>query len=28
VKYRFDPVDVGELFTPPGQQAPGSSTIN
>jgi len=28
VKYRFDPVDVGELFTPPGQQAPGSSAIN
>ncbi len=28
VKYRFDPVDVGELFTPLTQQAPGSSTIN
>jgi len=25
VKYHFDPVDVGELFTPPGQQAPGSA---
>ena len=28
VKYRFDPVDVGELFTPPSQQAPGSNAIN
>jgi molecular chaperone Hsp33 len=27
-KYRFDPVDVGELFTPPAQQAPGSPSIN
>jgi molecular chaperone Hsp33 len=26
VKYHFDPVDVGELFTPPGQQAPGSAS--
>ena len=26
LKYHFDPVDVGGLFTPPGQQAPGSST--
>ena len=25
VKYHFDPVDVGELFTPVGQQAPGSA---
>lgn len=25
LKYHFDPVDVGELFTPPGQQAPGSA---
>ncbi len=24
LKYHFDPVDVGELFTPPSQQAPGS----
>ena len=24
LKYHFDPVDVGELFTPPGLQAPGS----
>jgi len=24
LKYHFDPVDVGELFTPVGQQAPGS----
>ena len=23
--YRFDAVDVGELFTPPGRQAPGST---
>ncbi len=28
VKYHFDPVDVGELFTPHGQQAPGSTTLN
>jgi molecular chaperone Hsp33 len=28
VKYRFDPVDVGELFTPLPDQAPGSSSIN
>jgi molecular chaperone Hsp33 len=28
LKYRFDPVDVGELFTPLPQQAPGSSAIN
>jgi hypothetical protein len=28
VKYRFDPVDVGELFTPLPDQAPGSSAIN
>jgi len=27
-QYRFDAVDVGELFTPPGQQAPGSTTVN
>ena len=26
LKYYFDPVDVGELFTPIGQQAPGSAT--
>ncbi|HWI11240.1 MAG TPA: Hsp33 family molecular chaperone HslO [Burkholderiaceae bacterium] len=26
LKYHFDPVDVGELFTPIGQQAPGSAT--
>jgi molecular chaperone Hsp33 len=26
--YRFDAVDVGEMFTPPGQQAPGSATVN
>jgi molecular chaperone Hsp33 len=25
LKYLFDPVDVGELFTPIGQQAPGSA---
>jgi len=25
VKYHFDPVDVGELFTPVGNQAPGSA---
>ncbi|MEO8835649.1 MAG: Hsp33 family molecular chaperone HslO [Caldimonas sp.] len=28
LKYRFDPVDVGELFTPLTDQAPGSSAIN
>jgi molecular chaperone Hsp33 len=28
VKYHFDPVDVGGLFTPQGQQAPGSATLN
>jgi molecular chaperone Hsp33 len=27
-QYRFDAVDVGEMFTPPGQQAPGSATVN
>ena len=27
-QYRFDPVDVGELFTPLADQAPGSKTIN
>ena len=27
-KYHFDPVDVGELFTAPHDQAPGSSAIN
>ena len=27
-QYRFDPVDVGEMFTPPADQAPGSSTVN
>lgn len=27
-KYHFDPVDVGELFTPPAQQLPGSPSIN
>jgi molecular chaperone Hsp33 len=27
-KYRFDPVDVGELFTPAGRQMPGSAAIN
>jgi molecular chaperone Hsp33 len=28
VKYHFDPVDVGELFTPPQDQPPGSAAIN
>ena len=28
LQYRFDPVDVGELFTPLARQAPGSSTLN
>jgi molecular chaperone Hsp33 len=28
LKYRFDPVDVGELFTPLPEQAPGSTSIN
>ena len=27
-QYHFDPVDVGELFTPPRDQAPGSSLMN
>jgi len=27
-KYHFDPVDVGELFTPHGKQAPGSTSLN
>ncbi len=27
-KYEFDAVDVGELFTAPGRQAPGSAAIN
>lgn len=27
-KYHFDAVDVGELFTPLAEQAPGSSSIN
>ena len=27
-QYRFDPVDVGELFTPLPDQAPGSKAIN
>jgi molecular chaperone Hsp33 len=27
-QYRFDAVDVGEMFTPPGRQAPGSATLN
>ncbi len=26
--YRYDAVDVGELFTPPARQAPGSTTVN
>ena len=26
--YRIDAVDVGEMFTPPGQQPPGSSALN
>jgi molecular chaperone Hsp33 len=28
VQYRFDAVDVGEMFTPPGRQAPGSASLN
>ena len=28
IKYHFDAVDVGELFTPTPQQAPGSTTLN
>jgi molecular chaperone Hsp33 len=28
LQYRFDAVDVGEMFTPPGQQPPGSTTLN
>ncbi len=27
-RYHFDPVDVGELFTPPQDQPPGSAAIN
>jgi molecular chaperone Hsp33 len=27
-QYRFDPVDVGELFTPASRQMPGSGTLN
>jgi molecular chaperone Hsp33 len=27
-KYHFDPVDVGELFTPQSKQAPGSTSLN
>lgn len=27
-QYRFDAVDVGTLFTTPGRQAPGSTTVN
>lgn len=27
-QYRFDAVDVGGLFTAPGRQAPGSTTVN
>jgi molecular chaperone Hsp33 len=26
IKYHFDPVDVGELFTPVKDQPPGSTT--
>ncbi|MED5620073.1 Hsp33 family molecular chaperone HslO [Ideonella sp. BN130291] len=26
-QYHFDPVDVGELFTPPGNQPPGSGAV-
>jgi molecular chaperone Hsp33 len=28
LQYRFDAVDIGELFTAPGVQAPGSSAVN
>ena len=28
IKYHFDAVDVGEVFTPSVQQVPGSSTLN
>ncbi|MEO8807100.1 MAG: Hsp33 family molecular chaperone HslO [Burkholderiaceae bacterium] len=28
IKYQFDPVDVGELFTPVQDQPPGSAAIN
>jgi molecular chaperone Hsp33 len=28
LRYRFDPVDVGELFVAPADHAPGSSAIN
>jgi len=27
-QYRFDPVDVGEMFTPPADQPPGSTAVN
>ncbi len=28
LQYRFDAGDVGELFTPPVQQGPGSGSVN
>jgi molecular chaperone Hsp33 len=28
LQYRFDAVDIGEMFTAPGAQAPGSSAMN
>ena len=28
LQYRFDAVDVGEMFTPPDRQPPGSSAVN
>jgi molecular chaperone Hsp33 len=28
IKYHFDPIDVGELFTPIGRQAPGSASTH
>jgi molecular chaperone Hsp33 len=27
-QYRFDPVDVGEVFTAPADHPPGSSAVN
>jgi molecular chaperone Hsp33 len=27
-KYRYDPIDVGELFTPARDQPPSSRTLN
>jgi molecular chaperone Hsp33 len=28
LQYRFDAVDVGEMFAPPANQPPGSTAVN